>query len=649
MSPNARRNGAAGSKRARLCHVWQSAPGLVTIRALALAAPVVAALVGIVAFVQASAPLWILALALATFGVAYLLTVRSQLDRSEERYSDLFRDAPVALWENDFSAVSLWMAALRERGVTDLRAYLSEHPGEIREGIARVTTKSANRAAADLLGADSPDDLCGPFPVEILDEESERLFLEQFCSIWETVPGEDLEYTGLRVDGTRFRGVLRWSNPAALGGDLSRMLTAVSDVTDLRRTQRELESTSTQNRAFLDALPDLMFVYGADRTIIDYHVSDRVGVARNACSPADLYLPPSEFLGRDYTEVLPPDLAERLSIAVATTLETDRLQTLEYELPIAGEERHWEMRITPITNRPEVLALVRDVTDQVIARRELKNLVRAKDDFVAAISHELRTPLTGIVGYAHLLHEDVATMSADQRREMIETLVEQSADLSDIVEDLLVAAKNDLRRLHIARVPTNLRAQAAQILETWNSGSAKQIRLVGPDVTCTADPARVRQIIRNLLSNAIRYGGPSITIECAGGGCEGQVAVSDDGPGIPAGEVAGAFEPFRGSPAPNGLAATLGIGLPLSRNLARLMGGDLTYRPRDGATRFELSLPLAGANGNGQASRVGAIPGPSILCQVARHEPAETLRHPHPSGEQRIANSESRLTPPPLR
>jgi signal transduction histidine kinase len=587
---------------------------MVTVRALALAAPPIAALVGVAALAHGSAPLWALALVLAAFGVAYQLTVRSQLDRSEERYSHLFRDAPVALWENDFSEVGLWLAALRERGVTDLRRYLTENHKALRDGISRVVVKDANQAAADLLGTGGPDELSGPFLVEVLDEESERLFLEQFCSIWDEAAGEDLEYTGLRLDGTRFRGILRWSNPAALGGDLSRMVTAVSDVTALRSAQQELEDSSTRNRAFLDALPDLMFVYGADRTILDYHVQDRVGTAQNACSRTDLYLPPDEFLGRRYTEVLPPRLAERLSIAIATTLETDRLQTLEYELPISGEERHWEMRITPIRNRPEVLALVRDVTDQVIARRELKKLVQAKDDFIATISHELRTPLTGIVGYAHLLQEDIAALPEDQRREMVETLVEQSADLSDIVEDLLVAAKNDLRRLHVARVPTNLRAQAAQILETWDAASTRQVRLVGSDVVCTADPARVRQIIRNLLTNAVRYGGPHITIEVAEGDAEGRVTVGDDGPGIPPDGVAEAFEPYRGLRPPDGLTASLGIGLPLSRNLARLMGGDLTYRHRDGLAQFELLLPLAASPPESEGTR--AVSDATILDPI---------------------------------
>ena len=100
--------------------------------------------------------------------------------------------------------------------------------------------------------------------------------------------------------------------------------------------------------------------------------------------------------------------------------------------------------MAPLSGKPQVLTLARDITDSVKARIELERLVQSKDDFIAAISHEIRTPLTGIVGFSRLLQDREALSDPDERHRMIEMLASQSADLTNIVEDLLVAAKADL-------------------------------------------------------------------------------------------------------------------------------------------------------------------------------------------------------------
>ena len=161
------------------------------------------------------------------------------------------------------------------------------------------------------------------------------------------------------------------------------------------------------------------------------------------------------------------------------------------------------------------------------------------------------------------------------------------------VEDLLTAAKAEMGRLKIARVPTNLRAQAAQVLESLDTQAIRHVELSGPNANCIGDPARVRQVVRNLLTNAHRYGGDPIWIQVSQGPSTGRVTVTDNGPGIPIEKVEQAFLPYHRSTPTEGLAAALGIGLPISRNLARLMHGDLTYEYVDGQARFELTLPLA--------------------------------------------------------
>ena len=525
------------------------------------------------------------------FGASAMVSMRRQIARSESRFSYLFANAPVAMWENDFSGVRPWMEELRERGIEDLRAYLAANPSAVREGIARVRTTDANPAAAALIGASHAADLRGPFPSEIIDAESERLFSEQFVTIWEKTGGGELEYTGHRLDGTAFDGVLHFSPPSREYG-LSRMVTTVTDVTRLRQVEEDLARSEITSGALLEALPDLIFLCEADGTYLDYHAASKAEGTQHSTSTRDLYVAPEEFLGRKPHDILPEALATQMMITIVTALETDHVQTFEYDLPINDEDRHWEMRIAPLRGRSQVLALVRDITTQTKARLELERLVLSKDDFIAAISHEIRTPLTGIIGFTRLLNDRGRDLDPDERRSMMETLAVQSTDLANMVEDMLVAAKADLGRLTFASVPTNLRAQVAQVLEGWEPDVVNGIAVVGESVTSRADPARVRQIIRNLISNALRYGGQSIEIRIDSEDSITRVIVADDGPGIPEDEAEKVFRPYERAAPDDGLTAALGIGLPISRTLARLMGGDLTYRHRDGETLFILSLPV---------------------------------------------------------
>ncbi len=246
-----------------------------------------------------------------------------------------------------------------------------------------------------------------------------------------------------------------------------------------------------------------------------------------------------------------------------------------------------------------VTVIVRDTTERHAAEQaflarqdELERLLRSKDDLISAISHEIRTPLSAVVGFAQLLRDEEAGLSDKDRSEMMSILIRQSGDLTNIVDDLLVAAKATSGRLEVSAVSVDLRAQAAQALEGWLSDMERDpIALPSETVRCMGDPARVRQIVRNLVSNAIRYGGPEISVSIDFDDRSGCLSVSDNGAGVPEERretIFGAYE--HGAP-PKGAVPSLGLGLYISRELARRMGGDLTYRYQDGTSIFELRLP----------------------------------------------------------
>ena len=222
----------------------------------------------------------------------------------------------------------------------------------------------------------------------------------------------------------------------------------------------------------------------------------------------------------------------------------------------------------------------------------LEHLVEAKGEFIASISHELRTPLTAVMGFADLLQESESELSSSERAQMLAAIAEQSEEVSAIVDDLLVAARADIGELTVAAVPVDLRAQTAQVLETLDQNHA--ITVHGQAPKALGDPARVRQILRNLFTNAIRYGGDHISVEMGGHG-DGlaSLVVRDDGDPISIEDRERIFEPYQRAHNQPGRPGSIGLGLAVSRRLARLMGGDLSYRHQDGHSVFELSLPLA--------------------------------------------------------
>ena len=324
---------------------------------------------------------------------------------------------------------------------------------------------------------------------------------------------------------------------------------------------------------------------------------------------------------------LPSALSEQLAweIEDLTTAPPSRETTQDQRwttiLDVAG--RRWDLTVTPTESSrfvsdasgPIVVLLaglaasLLAATGAYLYRRraetqqeldKLRDLGRAKDQFLASVSHELRTPLTGVLGFAELLRDNPARLSDAERKTMIANVADEANDLASIIDDLLVAARSELDLLAITRVPVSLRAQAAQVLEACDKNAGLIVEFVGDeDWRVLGDPSRVRQIIRNLITNADRYGGDSIRIRPAvetGDDMVG-IEVADNGPGLPAEEWERIFEPYYRAHNDPTQPAALGIGLSVSRHLARLMGGDLSYRHEDGWSIFRLSLPTVAETG----------------------------------------------------
>ncbi len=228
-----------------------------------------------------------------------------------------------------------------------------------------------------------------------------------------------------------------------------------------------------------------------------------------------------------------------------------------------------------------------------LIRREtlqrLEEIIRSKDELVAAISHQIRTPLTAVLGFSEELAEPSVDLTPDEQSELVEIVAAESAQLADIVDDLLVCARSDIGTLLVRHQPVS--AREAIIQATKRHAGGKDVTVEGPDVKILADPARLGQILRHLLTNAIEHGGDRVVVRIVAGETMHHIEVADDGPGIDDDLASAAFSRFVGSTGTGAQPGSVGIGLPVSLQLAVHMGGSLEFRRRDGWTVFDLGLP----------------------------------------------------------
>ncbi len=230
--------------------------------------------------------------------------------------------------------------------------------------------------------------------------------------------------------------------------------------------------------------------------------------------------------------------------------------------------------------------------DEALAAERAAN--RLKDEFVSMVSHEFRTPLTSIAGFVEALRDSWEQLSQAEIDEFLTIAHNQTVHLSHLVEDVLVIPRLEAGRLPFEPRPFELRPVVQQVVSVLLPSGGHDVEVAIPGgVPIHADPQRVSQVLRNLIENAIKYGGDQILIEGEPDGDHYRVVVADNGPGVPQASRHRIFEVFE--QATKGDARTdrgMGLGLPIARRLTEAMGGTLWHENRfPTGARFCLTLP----------------------------------------------------------
>jgi PAS domain S-box-containing protein len=330
---------------------------------------------------------------------------------------------------------------------------------------------------------------------------------------------------------------------------------------------------------------------------------DVEGIVRlwNRAAEAITKLARDDVVGRRAGEVLPAwdDLAARVPVAGAPGPAT----ATTFPLELDGEER-W-LSISGVGFDEGTVYAFRDLTEE-------RALEQIRQELVSTVSHELRTPLAAIYGSALTLAREDLELEEAMHRKLLEVIVEESTRLADIVNDLLLASQLDAGRLELHVEPCDAVALAASVLDAARThlpaGTRISLDSGQEDVPrVAADEGQLRQIMANLLDNAVKYSpeGGDVHVRLEPAGKYVRFTVADEGLGIPVAQQSRIFEKFyRLDPDMTGGIGGTGLGLYISRELVRRVHGRIWVEPngKQGSV-FHVEIPAASEPEAGQNRR----------------------------------------------
>ncbi len=376
----------------------------------------------------------------------------------------------------------------------------------------------------------------------------------------------------------------------------------------LSRAQKALSESEAQYRDLISRCPALVCEASPDGRALFVNNAVRTLLGRE----------PEDVIGKSLWEFLTP--AEHLGQARKLTTLVRRRDVNGFELPLesANDGLRWIVwttanRYTDDGALLQIIAFGIDITERrraeenahalleaQVARARAEAANKAKTDFLAVMSHELRTPLNSIAGYSELLEMGLRGPLTREQREDLGKIRRSQRHLLGLINDLMNFAKLETGhvQLDFANISVN---EVLAVLDalTEPQVAAKQITYehgrCDPSLTVWADREKTHQILINLVSNAVKFTRPSgrIIVDCEVAERDVAFHVADTGEGIPENKLASIFEPFV--QVKTGFTREhegVGLGLAISRDLARMMHGDLTVTSAIGVgSKFTLRLP----------------------------------------------------------
>lgn len=421
------------------------------------------------------------------------------------------------------------------------------------------------------------------------------------------IKGETLEER-FRFRGVGKRGAVRWLETSSTlvqwDGETS-VLVFITDVSEQKQSERVLRENEEKYRALFENASEAILLM--TNVILD-------------CNPrATSFLQRSreEILGRapwDFSPEKQPDGRDSREAAetyIETAMSGMRQSFTWRHLRPDGSAIEAEVRLTSIeiAGRPMLLAAMRDITERLEDERRLREyadaIQRISDDksrLLSIIAHDVRTPFNAVVGYAEYLSEELDELSAEEVRKLVLGLYQSAGDVFSLLENLLDWARLQSEGIKPKPTAIPLRSVFEEIAKLYRSlAERRSVRLdveCGADVVVFGDRQMVASIVRNLLSNALKFSEPGGKVEISAAMKNGktEIVVADEGVGMTESQRERLFKKDEKSASSDENRRGAGIGLTVCKEFVDLLGGEIGVESEIGeGSVFTVTIPASKA------------------------------------------------------